>query len=69
MSRVLNDISYEIIGKAMHDYYVKRFNDKLSFANSNVNDIDAVSAEQFYAVARSILEYIDFYNKSSNSEQ
>ena len=69
MSRVLSDKQYEIIGKAMNDYFVQRVNTKLSLSNSNVNDIDVVSAEQFYAVARNILEYMDFYNRCSSSEQ
>jgi len=68
MSRVLSDKQYEIIGKAMNDYYVNRVNTKLSLSNSNVNDIDVVSAEQFYAVARNILEYMDFYNRRSSGE-
>ena len=69
MSRVLSDKQYEIIGKAMNDYYVNRVNTKLSLSNSNVNDIDVVSAEQFYAVARNILEYMDFYNRCSSGER
>ena len=68
MSRVLSDKQYEIIGKAMNHYYVNRVNTKLSLSNSNVNDIDVVSAEQFYAVARNILEYMDFYNRRSSGE-